>query len=609
MREVAPDMGKVYHESPMSEVERVNLPDHVIAELEGNEEHSPLRLMVKELSEAGVSDRDIEEYQRAVREFLHHRPTTVLHGNEMGFGSAKAYFEAQVTLPANRHVFGDVIGNFPDGFYEVSNGEVRKEITEADAGELLERVLGQGDERKENVSQPERLAIELNRLMYSFHEPFHIAGGVAKGDQWNNLKRSAQFEDVVDVDKEKAIVRQMGEEVFGGIADSEFENVDGTVWDLIQRTPKRPREYGMQEATIDVMSEIALREYLRKKTDVLLQLHNTLAGVFAAMNHLRSELIQDRTWDRGEKKALDQKVLWLEESLGIIEQPYFAAFDTAQEGVAFLEEVRGGDDSAIPILDVRFDRFDVWNIFSDVQNRQRLLTGGDKKKISEGMVEDENGFVVGGDRDVLPPLKKEAAAIFGRLMEGARNKGLKKGVDLFELMKKIDVAVEAGEALDGVVGNISDTLGVDLSVEDARALYGIENYYPPNLDNVFAYAKSRAFHKDLFLGLPDEQATLRKLVVSKVEKFDYSDFNRLIGFTIGWEGDRHKVPWEQVMNETALGIFGIDVPKMRPAYKTTLRGFFEEFGGAGREGVSKERQQWVLTWLAERKREQNELST
>ncbi len=624
-------------------VETVDLPPAQKEELLREGEGSPLHTMLQFLREAGIEDAEIEEYRGVIRAF-HERPTHVVRRDSVNFAPQDYYFAPRVDLSLSALL----PRIFPSGtepafsLFEANYFQPRLDHE----GVIREQSLGEEDirhaflalttpnparqeSRADLVATPEeRFLVRINRVMYALHEPLHIRQALAVGDRVNMARRQLNAGMLMNEEKERLFVERSEGDMEIRLPSPLVFGKTVFPWPEPGQTKdaapsKESREWTtaivqQNEATMDALSELALKQSLREKPAFLLSIHNTLSLAVEMFRDIKAR-VRHMDKEKNFQEIIDtQKELErVEQLFGFLQQAYFSAFDSSDDAETYfqsdaLPKTLGKKLSGAFVKPSHsFDRFLVLNLKLDIQKeiqQKKYAASGKKEHFYPRSSETHLINKDSSDYFGSYPVTAAARALIVDLFDAAMRKG-KDGHDvqvLLEKMSKVSYAPEE-EIPSALLREIHDEWGLGWQKEDVGELVGMEHAVTPDRDESYPFSMAtRKMLMEHFLKTnPTEVAPLvRGLFFQAPFALENRNFARFIGF-IRLETKNHDYrPIEDILADQALGVFDLDVSLLSETERDTLHLNYERLrSGSGKE-ISLGEQQEILRWIVETRRKQ-----
>lgn len=614
-------------------LEFIDLPDALEREMVSEKSDSPLSQVCERLSHAGVSRRDQGRYRAAVCAYLAN-PSQAKRGIGAAerqdqepqplvtFRQPKHYFHPKLAFTESMQVMPALHLLFPLRARLTDRAQAGL-ISDTIDGERVLKAFADIKEAPATLSPEERFLVRLNRIMYAFHEPFHVIQAGQLGDHLQTLISEERLEDVFDPVETKRLIEsyQMGGnttemkgipraldtcviglpneyrmDVFDGVSD--HQRVWMAAW--YDRTTYLDNQF---EGIMDMISEDGLKPLLEKQPALVLWCHNTLSVCIAGLQALKVRL------DEG-KAVSDIAAQRLFATLAFIEPVYFSVFQRSDAGIEYVREKQSqpallGRYLNGSIIETEpFTRLDIENLRTDCLiglREQRPLEGGVRTISSWSYPEtgrthvtsvQASSFSRAEDREY--PLTDVGVKWTVEIVLAAaeRSWGFSRLEAFFQDIQLTLERCDSDEAgCVSLANQVRETLGLQLSSNNVRELFGVA-----------WHLRVRIFREDY-----TKRYVLRKAIMSALEKrqpeqaqgylqglffqyeLDPGQYMTLLGFSRGdleavparYQGDpdlqlRHVFTWDEVRGSRSFGMLGLDVTQLLSEEKARLKEMLEE---------------------------------
>ncbi len=539
----------------------------------------------------GVEEVHVARYRAAVDVFLRERPTELEKTTDgINFVPRFDYFGLRMHVPEDFARVERICESWKPRLGGTGMRPVR-----ADDAALFEQALRDWPKGLNVGSEGlDRFLARLNRLQYALHDPIHVAQNISSGDRLNRYKERFDPDGTLfDKTQAKQFVSR------------EYTNIEpvGNRWNREalfpynpmsgEMTPdtKRNRQYAgiyRNEATMDSLVEDRLRPVLREEPALCAWLHNRVVQLTAILREFNARAADGRLGPLERESAPVRRVV---ESLMFVANAYFSAFDSTSEAERYLRETHttlnrtvSGNFLTGPAM-TRLDHLAVIN------ETYAVLNGRDVK-----IHLFPSGERVAYATDVTqlitdPPISNRGLRLTADLFEAAAARGA-SGTELQENLYGLQYALERGnsdEEVRAAVNRINETAGSRLSEIDGRELFGVSAYVSVHDFSPERYLRALAVRKAIMDRIQRTRPEALNSLVTDV-LYDTSatpgtrDFYELTGFGTVEQDDsgrwtvERKRSWDEIKNDTALGILALDMTRLSAADKKQVRLAYQSLG-------------------------------
>ncbi len=629
--------------SEQTPIEEVSLPSAIEQELLRDVPRSALQTIKRIFTQAGVTEEQQQKFEEVVRDAYFQRPTTVSRRKTKGLGldfrPQEYYFAPHISfdnLPIS------LTGLLPTNFTPKLGKE--EHVTPSPLTETMLDVATElfvnpppikAPKNKDHVTTPiERMLAQINRLMYAFHEPLHIHQGLHAGDKINKIKDRFDATDLINPAKERAFVLQAEEQT-----EFHLKPVDGLVDSILPALPLgepldpddaslewTQRILSHNEATMDALSELALKETLREKPALLLWVHNTFCTLQAILRHLKDGVTTQEMHDKWGHVGihLREKINHVIDLADFLEPLYFSAFENSKEALDTftrpnLPKTLNRSLTGSVINNINFDRASYLNLVGDLK---LLLRENAPKNYAY-----PSGETHPYDTFWNTPLTNKGIELTQQLIQQAHLLG-KTEEDILTLTSAITHTMQKGMKPWGLVAGedgpiylstlakrVQNAWQLPWTEADLKELLGISKLLIPDFGG--EYARQRFLRKSLMTNLlathPEQIAPyIQSIFFEAPPFFNTEDFFMLTEFrSVKKEAgprDTTRISMEDLTQEdlfqtTALSLFDLDVTKLSPDDQDLLWRMVE----ASQQSENERQQPFqesVIRWIIEKKRAQ-----
>ena len=606
----------------LPDVERLYLPESFRDELVASTPESPLSRMIDALNNAVVSEEQQDRYRGAVEAFLFDRGSAAKISVSYGFDQQEYYFGPYIKFAQTAPPIPDFLRHSlykphlqREGKCQVSdeaiNGDdvlldvLRAEHTRGIANEQPSEL----EKPEDQLSKLEKLFVRLNQFTYALHEPIHINQLLGPGDHWNRIKeRLPRNPGLINPEKEREYITQMPQSEklrehaqHARIAnDSPFiANEDSQGSHITDEEDVVQSLVANNEATMDILADNASGAFLRNHPEIMLWTHNTLSFCIEALRSLRGSLLAsqatpENTGEENTEKFRQQQLLEtflrITTAIDFIERFYFAAFPSSEDAKEYLaandKPVLGRHLTGMIANPPPFDYLELINTENDIKKLFHRMSDVTLRSTPPTLYHYPSGkkFLENGPikkRESVAPMTKEGAdlgaMIFARMIQsGLPNEEIKNE------FKNLDNALFLNdhERIEHAREQWNQRFNIDLSENDMREMYGVGNYvYFNTVDNA-PYAYQREFRRRTMDRLgkthPDALSALVRqcffeLAVTREQTMLFTQLG-IKEKRIPW----HIRPWNDIIQETALSVFDLNVTTLHEKELQTLHALYDQ---------------------------------
>lgn len=617
------------------DMEQIVLPENIESELLSEEPNAPLGRFLAELTSAGATEAELERFKASVYAFKD-RPAEVKKtedSNSVRFVPQESYFGTHIEFPMEFYSMPDLLAgsSLKPKIANADNQTSKNEFQKVDGADVLKK-MEEAPPSGEGISPMEKLLVQLNRMTYRFHESLHVIQNLSEGDKINRLKEQVGAEGLFDKIKEaKALQRNyrisrqtlpkpawVDNSFFVSDQSHELSKDDPSYWAMFVLF--------QNEATMDIMQEEALRDYIRSKPVLMLWLHNTVVSMMEGFREYHGQALKAA---RGEQTELNDPVAYerLSQTINFIAQPYFSAFHDSQEAEQFIQsqplQLGGKQVSANIAQSQPFSSLDITNLVNETKALLDKTNNGTQTLTPDVLEEYKypSGVTYLRNLGENPAITPRGAELASDLLLGCAQRN-RKDDDIRVELYKLDEIIDANnvDGLDKMRATLEDKTGIKLSDDDLKELYGASNYISLNLGDPYPY--SYAVRKELLAkmktAMPEQVKMLKRSVLFEMPtSLSMATFSALVGFYKDrnfkneqmefWENEDDKYTvnarrsWKDLSEDTHLGVTNIDVTRLNPEDLAKLEDFYLR---SEKEGHLDEFQKQVLKFFVQVARKQ-----
>lgn len=607
------------------DIERFYLPESFRDELISSAPESPLSRMLDSLKDAGLSEEQQDNYRGAVEAFLFNRGSAAKVSVSYDFGQQEYYFAPYIKFAKTAPPVPDVLRNSAYKPHLKQEGKCRISGESINGGDVLNHLIGAEHTRgitNDQLSELEKLFVRLNQFIYALHEPIHVNQLLGPGDHWNKIKEQLPRNPaLINPEKERAYITQASQSeklsrfnelsrVAAGLPFIANEDSQGN----------RIKDEGNfieslvanNEATMDILADRSSGTLLRNHPEIMLWAHNTLSFCIEGLRSLRASLlapeiapenIEEEDAEKFRQQQLREAFNRLTTAIDFIERFYFSAFSSSEDAKEYLaanDKLVLGRHLTGEIANPQpFDHLELINTENDIKKlfyRKSDTTLSAKVPTlyhyPSGKEFLENGPIK--KRESVAPMTTQGAdlgaIIFARMIESRlSNEEIKNEfADLDDAL-----SLDDAERIERARLQWNERLTLDLSERDVRELYGVGNYVYFNTVDSAPYPYQRELRKRTMDSLQKNHSdALDALVRQCFFELAATREQAMLLTQLGSKGERHSWimhPWDEIMQETRLGIFDLNVTALHEDELQALRVVYDEVSKEDSDDIDYER--------------------
>ena len=596
----------------LPDIERLYLPESFQNELIASTPESPLSQMVDAIKDAGISEEQQDRYRGAVEAFLFDRGSAIKISGSYAFDQQEYYFAPYIKFAETAPPIPDFLHNssYKPHLRQEGKCQVSDEVINGDdvLADLLRAQYTRGT-TNEQLSELEKLFVRLNQFTYALHEPMHINQLLGPGNHWNKIKeRLPHNPALINPEKEREYVMQAPQSVklrefpkFSRIAaDSPFiANQDSQGNSIADEENFLESLAANNEATMDILTDRASSMLLRNHPEIMLWAHNTLSFCIEGLRSLRMSLLVQKvapeSTEEEDAQKLEQQQLReafnrLTTAIDFIERFYFAAFPSSEDAKEYLatndKPILGRHLTGAIANPQPFDYLDLINIENDIKklfqrksDPKTRMTPPTIYQYPSGKEFLEDGLIT--KRESVAPMTTKGAnigaMIFARMVElGLSSEEIKNEfIDINDAL-----FLNNNEKIEHTRGQWNERLTLDLSQNDMREIYGVGDYVYFNTTDTAPYAYQRELRKHAMdrLGKTNPDA-LRALVRQCFFELAMTREQTMFFAQLGSKDKQntwHMRPWDEIIQETALSVFDLDITALHEEELQTLHTLYDQ---------------------------------